>query len=314
MSAPEISFCLPVFNATGTIERCLRAVLAQSIPSREILVVDNCSTDDTATKIREVLRGVPGMRVVINDKNLGRIENWNRCLELASGRYIKFALANDVLLPGSAEMLLSAAHRRPDAVMICSRPRFVSEIPVIVETVPSNPGSQIFSPQEMVRHLCSVSKNDTGSLNGILMNGETARRVGLKFRPELPFFADLYHAIELSAHGPVVYIEAESHLFDQGNKSRFNIIGLKNLPKNHEVRECSALMARRLAESGAPDWAGFGFLFYQYINHRSHFGEAPLPGYRDTLALFKGTGPFRRQALKHRFQWGRRPRLNGNKA
>jgi len=306
MSAPEISFCVPVFNATGTIERCLQAVLAQSVPSREILVVDNCSTDDTAAKAREILRDVPGTQVVVNDQNLGRIENWNRCLELAAGRYIKFALANDVLLPGSAEMLLREARRHPDAVMMCSRPRFVTEIPATLETVPTNPATKTYAPQEMLRHFCAVGQNDTGSLNGILMNGETVRRAGLKYRPDLPFFADLYHAIELSGHGPVVYIDAESHLFDRGNKGRFTFSGLKMLPYYFESRTCSALMALRLAEQGAPPWEGFGFLFTQYINHRWNFGDAPLPGYLDTLALFKGAGPFRRQALKHRFRWGLR--------
>jgi len=306
MSAPEISFCVPVFNAAGTIERCLQAVLAQAVPSREIVVVDNCSTDGTAAKARELLRDVPDARVVVNDKNIGRIENWNRCLELASGQYIKFALANDVLLPGSAEMLLREARQQLEAVMICSRPCYVEEIPANPKPVPSNPASKTYAPQELWRHFCSLGNNDTGSLNGILMNGAVVRRTGLKFRPDLPFFADLYHAIELSTHGPVAYVEAESHLFDRGNKSRFTFSGLKMLPYYFEVRACSMLMARELAKQGAPAWEGFGFLFKQYSYHKWGFGDAPLPGYRDTLALFKDAGPLRRQALIHRIGWGLR--------
>jgi len=304
MSEPEISFCLPVFNSAGTIERCLRAVLAQSVPSREILVVDNCSTDDTVTKAREILRGVPDARVVVNDKNLGRVENWNRCLELAMGRYIKFALANDVLLPGSAEMLLSEARRQPNAVMICSKPRFVTEVPANPAPVAVNPSAKTFSAPEFWRHLCAVGQNDTGSLNGILMNGEIVRRTGLRFRPELPFFADLYHAIELAAHGPVVYVDAESHLFDQGIKGRYTFSGLKMLPYYFEVRTCSALMAQKLAEHGAAAWEGFGFLFSQYLNHEWTFKNEPLPSYGDTLKLFNGAGPLRRQAIKHRIKAG----------
>lgn len=52
---PEISFCLPVFNASERIERCLRAIIAQSVTSREILVVENCSTNDTAAKTQEMI-------------------------------------------------------------------------------------------------------------------------------------------------------------------------------------------------------------------------------------------------------------------
>ena len=84
MDTPEISFCLPVYNSAERIERCLRAVLAQDVPSREILVVDNASTDDTVAKARALLAGIPEARIVVNESNLGRIENWNRCLELAA--------------------------------------------------------------------------------------------------------------------------------------------------------------------------------------------------------------------------------------
>jgi len=306
MSEPEISFCVPVFNATGTIERCLRAVLAQAVPSREIVVVDNCSTDDTAAKAREILRGVPDARVVVNEKNIGRIENWNKCLELATGKYIKFALANDVLLPGSAEMLLAEARRHPEAEMICSWPKFVTEIPATLEAVPANPAIEIFRPVEMLHHLCSVVYNDTGSLNGILMKGETVRRAGLRYRPDLPFYADLYHAIELSDYGPVVYVKAYSHLFDQSNKGRFTFSGLKMLPYYSEVRACAALIARLQAKHGATDWQGFGFLFYHYVNHQTHFGEASPPGFQETFKLFKNTGPYCRLAIKHRLGWSLR--------
>ena len=304
--APEISFCLPVFNSTERIERCLRAILAQSVPSWEILVVDNCSTDDTVAKAREILQGVPEARVVVNDKNLGRIENWNRCLELATGRYIRFAMVNDVWLPGSAEMLLNAAHAHPTAVMVCSRARIVTEVPPQPTPVMINPPTQVYETAGLVRHFCAVSANDTDSLNTILFQTEVIQREQLRFRADIPFWSDFYFVLEMAEHGPVVYVQAESYLFDKGVKGRFVNVGAKVLPYYFEVRTCSTLMARLLAKQDAPDWEGFGFLFAQYVNHDWHFGDAPLPGYRDTLALFKDTGPFRRQALKHRLNWGLR--------
>jgi glycosyltransferase involved in cell wall biosynthesis len=304
--APEISFCLPVFNATGAIERCLKAILAQTVPSREILVVDNCSTDDTVAKARAILQDVPNARVVVNDKNLGRIENWNRCLELAKGRYLRFAMVNDVWLPGSAELLLNVAHAHPEAVMICSRARFVTEVVSNPEPMSTNPSIQIFKPIELLKHFCAESKNDTDSLNTILFQTKVIRDNRLSFRTDIPFWSDFYFVIQMSAHGPVVYVNAQTYLFDLGVKGRFANVGAKVLPYYFEVRACSMLIAKLLAEHGEPEWEGYGFLFYQYVNHQHHFGNAPLPGYRDTRALFKGTGQFRRQALKHRLRWGLR--------
>jgi len=300
MSAPEVSFCIPVYNAAARIERCLRGVLAQQAPSREILVVDNCSTDDTAARARRLLAGIADARVVINEKNLGRMENANRCLELAAGRYVKFALVNDVLLPGSTEMLLRAARAHPDATMICSRQRDVEAMPEVFEPVPPNPPTTVLDERSALLHL-SREGNDTGGGGGQLFQAEAIRRNGLRYRPEIPFCADFHFAIELADCGPVVYLDAESYLFDRSVKGRYAQTGFKNY--NAEAAVCARALGARLAKYGVPSWQGFEFLCRQYTGKMWNYFEPPLSP-RGTLALFAGAGPYRRQAygfaLRHR--------------
>jgi glycosyltransferase involved in cell wall biosynthesis len=224
MSAPEISFCIPAYNSAATIERCLRAVLAQDAPSREILVVDNASTDDTAARAKKLLDGVPGARVVVNDKNLGRIENWNRCLELAGGRYLKFALTNDVLLPGCAAVLLREANARPGVVIVCSQPDKVEKIPEVLAPMPANVKIKVLDSRGALKHFAKTV-NDTGSLNGMLVSMDAVRAHRIRFRPDIPFWSDFHFAGEVAAQGRVVYVDAKSHLFDAGNKARFTFAG-----------------------------------------------------------------------------------------
>src|SRR4051812_28164075 len=112
---PEITYCVPVFNAAKNLPNCLRGVLAQSIPSSEILLIDNASTDGTFALARELLSHVENVRLVQNDRNLGRIENWNRGLELARGRYLRYAMGNDVWLPESSAGLLAELKSRADS-------------------------------------------------------------------------------------------------------------------------------------------------------------------------------------------------------
>jgi glycosyltransferase involved in cell wall biosynthesis len=135
-----VSICLPVFNAATSIERCLDAVLAQDLEHAEIIVLDNASDDETVEIATRMLEGVARARVVRNEQNIGRIGNWNRALELAQGRYIKFALANDVLLKDSVKVLLDEAQRNADVVMIGTKPRLVTEIPVEVPAMPPRAG------------------------------------------------------------------------------------------------------------------------------------------------------------------------------
>lgn len=67
MSAPpEISLCIPCYNAGATIRTVVEASLRQTLPPREILIVDDASTDDTLLKVE----GLP-VRIIRHKRNLG---------------------------------------------------------------------------------------------------------------------------------------------------------------------------------------------------------------------------------------------------
>ncbi len=68
---PEISVVIPCYNESSTIEELLDAVRASEIPDKEILVVDDGSTDGTREKLRS-LEGQPGLRVIFHERNQGK--------------------------------------------------------------------------------------------------------------------------------------------------------------------------------------------------------------------------------------------------
>lgn len=99
---PLISVCVPMYNNSTTIERCLRSVLEQD-GDFEILVVDDGSSDDSVAIAAKMLRG--GDRLIYNDSRLGANRNHNKCIELARGDYIQFVHGDDLLLPGALQTL-----------------------------------------------------------------------------------------------------------------------------------------------------------------------------------------------------------------
>lgn len=99
---PLISVCVPMYNNGATIARCLRSIVDQD-GDFEILVVDDCSSDDGVAIAATMLR--PGDRLTVNESNLGQSENHQRCLELARGHYIQFVHCDDYLLPGALQTL-----------------------------------------------------------------------------------------------------------------------------------------------------------------------------------------------------------------
>ena len=78
-----MSICVPAYNGARFLRECLDSALAQTCADFEILVVDDSSGDNTAALARDYARRFPRVRVHVNERNLGLVANWNRCVELA---------------------------------------------------------------------------------------------------------------------------------------------------------------------------------------------------------------------------------------
>ena len=92
---PLVSVCIPAYNNEDYILETINCILSQSYKNIELIVVDDNSSDDTY----KVVKSVKDVRLKAyrNKDNLGMAGNWNRCLELCSGKYIKLVCADDLL-------------------------------------------------------------------------------------------------------------------------------------------------------------------------------------------------------------------------
>lgn len=96
MTNPKISVCIPTYNYARFLPDAIESVLAQTYVDFELLVIDNCSTDGTETVMRDYCRRDKRVRFIVNETNVGAINNWNKCITAARGEYIKFLLSDDV--------------------------------------------------------------------------------------------------------------------------------------------------------------------------------------------------------------------------
>lgn len=98
---PPISVCIPVYNGADFIAESVASVLAQTRGDFELVVCDNVSSDRTA----EIVRAIPDPRLtyIRNERNLGLVGNFNRCLSLARAAYVCVWHHDDVMLPRNLE-------------------------------------------------------------------------------------------------------------------------------------------------------------------------------------------------------------------
>ena len=120
MSDPLVSICMPVYNGEKYLAQAIESALAQTCREHEVLLVDDGSTDSSRAIAQVYSQKDARVRVIQNERNLGLVANWNRCIELARGEWIKYLFQDDLLLPTCVERLL-ARGREGSRFVACDR-------------------------------------------------------------------------------------------------------------------------------------------------------------------------------------------------
>ena len=120
---PLVSVCIPAYNNEDYILETINCILSQSYKNIELIVVDDNSSDDTY-KVVESVKDVR-LKAYRNKDNLGMAGNWNRCLELCSGKYIKLVCADDLLHKRLIEKEVAIMEAYPEVNLVQSDTQFI---------------------------------------------------------------------------------------------------------------------------------------------------------------------------------------------
>ncbi|MEG8044031.1 MULTISPECIES: glycosyltransferase family 2 protein [Sphingomonas] len=187
-SVPVISVVMAAYNGAGLIEETLASLTAQTFGDFEVIVVDDCSTDDT----REVIRAWPDPRVrlVVMAKNGGPVKARNRGFAEARGRYIAALDHDDICRPDRFARQVAYLDSHPDTVLLGTAAELLTEGVV---------GPSSYAPTTtpaLVAWLTCIENPLVWS--STMMRTEVARRLDPVTRPELLYAEDfdLYQRIQ----------------------------------------------------------------------------------------------------------------------
>jgi len=114
MSGIRVAVVIPAYNASSYFAQTLRSVIGQTHKALEIVIVDDGSTDDTASICRHFAASDPRIRV-LSTENRGVAAARNTGIAASKSDYIAFLDADDLWHPTYIERMLSALHPLPDA-------------------------------------------------------------------------------------------------------------------------------------------------------------------------------------------------------
>lgn len=95
----EVSIIMPAYNAVGTIADSIFSVQQQTYQDWELLITNDCSTDDTAALIKEIATKDPRVKLLEHETNQRAFGARNTSIQAASGRYLAFLDSDDLWTP-----------------------------------------------------------------------------------------------------------------------------------------------------------------------------------------------------------------------
>lgn len=117
---PIISVIVPVYNASNFLIRCINSILNQTFVDFELILIDDCSVDDSYEICKQYAEKDERVRVVKNDVNHGVSYTRNNGIEISNGDYVAFVDSDDYVSKYYLETLIKNAQKHPSFLSMSS--------------------------------------------------------------------------------------------------------------------------------------------------------------------------------------------------
>jgi GT2 family glycosyltransferase len=250
----DISIIVVGTNEKDYIAKCLRSIRnSRTARTHETFVVDNASTDGTSDLVRAEF---PGVRLVRNEKRLGYIENNNRIMRQAQGRYVLMLNADIELQENTLDYMLDFMDRHPQTAVSACRLRFEDgALQLTCRRFPTpwtylcraayffrwvRDPRRLLQGKEVRRYLMldydhqTTREVDWMLTAFFLMRRETIDRIGMLDEKLVPpfYLEDMDWCFRARLNGWAVHYVPEvgaTHYYQRGSAKRFNRLSLVHM-------------------------------------------------------------------------------------
>ncbi len=204
-TTPRVSVCLITYNRAAQLPKTLDSLLAQTFGDFELIISDNCSSDNTRQICLEYEKRDPRIRYRRNKRNLGMTGNLNACILAASGEYIANLFDGDIYDPKILEKWTKYLDTYPQAAFVFNAYRdlddFGKERMVYRETLPECvPGHFLLEKVFFKRWQFD------SPVFGTVMARRSAYRETGPFDEQFGFFSDIDMWMRLAERHHVAYV------------------------------------------------------------------------------------------------------------
>lgn len=118
MSTPSVSIIVPNYNHSKYLEQRFASIFDQTFQDFELIILDDCSTDNSRSIIEKYRNNPKVSAIVYNETNSGSpFKQWDKGIQLAKGEYIWIAESDDTCECGFLETLMGQIHKTNNCVL-----------------------------------------------------------------------------------------------------------------------------------------------------------------------------------------------------
>ena len=119
MSKPELSIIIPAYNCAASVTQIVNSILRQDFKDFELIIVNDCSTDNTLDILKKLAKTDRRIKVVNQNKNGGASAARNTGIAKAHGKYIMFFDADDDIVADTLATFIKAI-KKPEIELAVS--------------------------------------------------------------------------------------------------------------------------------------------------------------------------------------------------
>lgn len=304
---PKVTFIVPCYNLAHVLPECVNSILSQSFSDFEVLIMDDCSPDNTP----EVARSFSDARVrhVRNEKNLRHLANYNKGIKLAKGEYVWLISADDRLRkPYVLERYVALLDGHPEAGYVFCPAMSLENGTETELCAYSYHGDRdtVFKGKQFLGRLLEFNSVVAASA---LARKECYEKVSY-FPLDMPYAGDWYLWCVFALHYDVGYFAEAMVNYRQHTQSMTNILKEEDIDiLFYDVMSVLIRIRDNAAveNQGAIVFKSNLFLIERYLKrlsvHGSDHVEEVVKGCEKILEYYRG-GQYERQTLAVRFYCG----------
>jgi len=210
---PLVSVCIPTYRGAAFLAASIDSVLQQTYPNFELWVLDDNSPDDTQALVARYTD--PRIKYLRNASNLGPQGNWNRCQEMAQGKYYKLLPHDDVLAADCLEQQVAVleADQAGEIALVFGTRQIIDPAGRVLMTRGLRgvqPGR--IAARDVIRRVVRAGANPIGEPGNGLIRRELLDKVG-PYDASHPFLVDLDYWFRVLMHGDAWYTATQASSF-----------------------------------------------------------------------------------------------------